>query len=161
MILARLDQADRYAALHPAFADALAWLRATDLAALPLGRVGLGHGVEAIVTDAPGRGQQPAKLEVHRQTIDIQFCVSGNDIIGWRPAADLHLRASDYDPSADVETFYDEALCWQPLPEGCLAILWPEDGHAPLGCPAGTPLLKVVVKVPVRDGHPQPLRLLR
>lgn len=149
MILARLDQADRYAALHPAFATAFTWLRDTDLAALPIGRVDLGGGVAAIVTDAPGRGPQQSKLEVHRQTIDIQFCVTGDDLIGWRPAADLRLRATDYDPAADVELFYDEVLSWQPLPAGCLAILWPEDGHAPLASPEGTALLKVVVKVPV------------
>ena len=149
VILARLDHADEYAGLHPRFARAFEWLRRTDLEQLELGRHELGDGLAAIVSDAAGKGAQQARLEVHRRTIDVQFCQRGEDLMGWLPAQDLRLEATDYDAQADAQLFYDQPACWVPLPTGCLAIFFPSDGHAPLAAPAGAPLLKVVVKVPV------------
>lgn len=147
MILARLDQAAAYESLNPHFAAAFEYLRRPDVATLAIGRYAVTDAVAAIVTDEPGRGQSGARMEVHRQTIDIQYCVAGEDLVGWKPAADLRLTADDYNPAKDTQKFYDEPVCWVPLPQGCFQILFPEDGHAPLGAEGA--LLKVVVKIPV------------
>jgi YhcH/YjgK/YiaL family protein len=146
MILDRLDRLAAYAGLNPHFAAALEFLARPDLAGLAPGKYPVTDAITAIVADAPGRGRHGARLEVHRHTIDIQYCVQGNDELGWRVADELRHSATDYDPTSDTEKFFDEPTCWVPLPQGCGAIVFPDDAHAPLA--AEGPLLKVILKIP-------------
>ena len=148
MILDRLDNAERYLALHPGFAVAFEYLRSTDPASLEAGRHEVaGEGVYAIVVDADGKGRAGTKLETHRKCIDIQFCVAGCDCIGWRSAADCAGKGAGYDESKDCELFASPPEVWVETPPGVFAIFFPEDAHAPMG--ATGPLHKVVVKVAV------------
>jgi YhcH/YjgK/YiaL family protein len=147
VVLDQLAQAAPYAALNPRFAAAFAFLARPDLAELAPGAHDVAAGVTALVTTDPGRGRQGARLETHRRTIDVQYCVRGVDEVGWRPADQLRHAATDYDGAKDVQKWFDEPVGWAPLPAGCFVILWPADGHAPLG--GEGELLKVVVKVAV------------
>jgi len=146
MILDRLAAADRYAALHPAFKAAFEFLRRPGAAALPPGRIELdGPRLYVAIDHKDGRGREGARLEAHRKYIDIQFTVAGDEVIGWRPAADCTRRAVPYDPEKDIEFFADAPETWLAVPPGTFAIFFPEDGHAPL---AGSgPVRKLIVKV--------------
>ncbi|UCE35860.1 MAG: YhcH/YjgK/YiaL family protein [Deltaproteobacteria bacterium] len=93
------------------------------------------------------RGRKNAKLEAHRQYIDIQFTVAGRDEIGWKPAARCTRHGQEYNEEKDVVFFSDEPDAWVATPAGTFGVFFPEDAHAPLG---GTgPIHKVVVKVAV------------
>ena len=147
MILDTLAMGTRYAALHPAFSKAMAFLNATDLAALPEGRHDIdGDRVYALVMQVQGRGQSAARLEAHRRYIDIQVTVTGEEVIGWRQARGC-TADEPFDAKTDLGFFRDVPLAWITIPAGCFAVFYPEDAHAPL---AGSgPALKVVVKVAV------------
>jgi YhcH/YjgK/YiaL family protein len=147
MVLDRLENAARYYALNPHFERAFAFLRQAGLAELEPGQHPVDGQVRAIVDPQPGRGRRGARLESHRQAIDIQYCLEGTDDIGWKPTAACRHSAADYDAGADVEKYFDEPELWVALPPGCFVILFPEDGHAPLG--GETALKKVVMKVAV------------
>ena len=98
MILARLAEADRYAALHPLFARAFDFLRSTDLSALAPGMHPIqGEQLFAIVEDCAGRTRAEAQLECHRRYIDIQLVLEGVDEMGWKPLAECANPATDYD----------------------------------------------------------------
>lgn len=148
MVLDTLDNADRYAALHPLFAKGFEFLRRPDLAELEPGTYELdGRRLYVIITDEPGRGHGGAKRESHRDSIDIQYVLEGTDEIGWKPTTDCRLVAQEYDAAKDRTLYSDEPDTWLLVRPGQFVIFWPEDNHAPLG--AAGPLLKAVVKVAV------------
>ncbi len=148
MILDHLDNAERYAALHPGFSAAFEFLKRKDLADLSAGRHPLdGERLYVLVVQQDGRGRDKAKLETHRRYIDIQFTVTGADDIGWKPAAHCSGYDQDYNDEKDVAFFSDKPDVWVTIRPGTFGIFFPEDAHAPLG---GTgPIHKVVVKVAV------------
>ncbi len=146
MILDVLDRSARYAALHPLFAEAFAFLAATDVAALPPGRVALlGERLFVLVDEPEGRGRTGARLEAHRRYIDIQLTVSGLEEIGWRPIEDCRTADGPFAADRDLGFFTDRPETWLVIPPRHFAIFFPDDAHAPL---AGEGRLKkAVVKV--------------
>ncbi len=146
MILDRIENAERYVSLHPRFGPAFAFLRATDLASLSDGR----HAVDddrifVVVARGEGRGREGASLEAHRRYIDIQLTLEGIDAIGYKPTASCTDPQGPFDEDKDVVLYKDAPDTWTPLPPGMLAIYFPEDAHAPLGCTGA--VRKAVVKI--------------
>lgn len=147
MILDRLENAKRYAGVHAGVARGLEWLATHDVTQLPAGKHAVdGDRIYLNVVRAPGAGQAKAVLETHRRYIDIQYSVTGEDLIGWRPAPTC-TAPKGYDASRDVELYDDLPVAWTTMPAGYFAVYFPEDAHAPMGT-AGQ-VHKVVVKVAV------------
>ncbi len=134
--------------MHPGFARAFQWLQSTDLASLPLGKHSLdGDRLFVIVARDEGRGQAGARLEAHRRYIDIQYIVSGDEAMGWRPTEECRSVTEPYASERDIAFFGDAPESWFAVPAGSFTIFYPSDAHAPL---AGLGLLqKAVVKVAV------------
>jgi YhcH/YjgK/YiaL family protein len=149
MILDHVDQAARYAHLHPLFAKAFDFLRTTDLAALAPGRHELGGDTMYVSVDQKsGRGRKGARLESHQKYIDIQVTVSGSEEIGWRRTANCAKITEAFKPHNDIQFYGDDPVAWIAVPPKHFVIFWPEDAHAPL---AGKgELQKVIVKIAVR-----------
>jgi len=146
VILSRLDHADRYAACHRLFPIAFNYLRGENLAELPEGR----HVIDddrlfAIVSRDLGRGKSDAVLEHHARYIDIQYVISGFDLIGWSEVADCRKPKRPFDRERDLGFFNDVPSSWLRVSDGSLAIFYPEDAHAPLG--TSGPVHKIVLKV--------------
>lgn len=147
MIMDSLERGAAYAALHPRFAKAFAFLRETDLAALADGRYELdGEKLFVLVMTAEGRGQAAAKFEVHRRYIDIQAVVDGEDLMGWSPLAACTAPLG-FDESKDAGFYSDAPASWVSVPRGCFALFLPDDAHAPLA--GAGKVKKAVVKVAV------------
>lgn len=146
MILDTIHLASRYTALHPAFEQAFRFLAQLDPKTLAPGRYELdGSKLYANVEQTQGRGRESAKLEAHREYIDIQYVASGVEVIGWRACMDCTEEKAGYDSGRDIEFFPDSPDVWVQVNPGQFVLLFPEDAHAPL---AGTgPVTKVVVKV--------------
>jgi len=148
MILDTLANADRYAALHPLFAQAFEFLRHTDLRALaPCKHVVQGEDIFVIVEACAGRTRAEAKLECHRRYIDIQLVLEGVDEMGWKPLAECRTPATDYDAARDIRFFDDAPSSWIATPPGSFCLFFPDDAHAPL-VSAGF-IRKLVVKIAV------------
>jgi YhcH/YjgK/YiaL family protein len=146
MILDVVANEEKLKRVHPGFGPALEYLRKTNLSELPAGRTEIdGARLYAMVVRGQGMGQKGAKLEVHRRYIDVQYCVTGSDVIGWKPAATCHDPEQEFDEQKDYQFFRDAADSWVTIPEGSFGIFFPEDAHAPAG--ADGPIHKVVVKV--------------
>lgn len=147
MILDTLDNAARYFPLHSRFKQAFDWLKSRRLEDLPNGRVEIdGSHLYASVMRENGRGQAVAKYETHRKYIDIQYLVTGSDVMGWTHLGP-GLKSLGYDAGKDLEFHEAKPSLWVPVPAGTFTVFFPEDAHAPM---AGTDaMLKVVVKVAV------------
>jgi YhcH/YjgK/YiaL family protein len=134
------------------FARALAFLRRPGAAGLPDGRYELdGDKVFAMVQRYATAAQAEPRFEAHRKYIDVQFVAGGAEVIGWAPLGRL-LVNEPYDGGKDVCFGAVPAGSWTPLllRAGELAVLRPEDAHAPR-LAAGTPgaVVKIVVKIAV------------
>lgn len=147
MILDKLTNAKRYFSLHPDFPAAFKWLSEATFEAYPVGRTDImGNRVYVNMIREDGRGQAAARFEAHRRYIDIQYTVTGADIMGWtniRP----DLRSLGYDAAKDLEFFSDRPNQWIPVASGHFTVFFPEDVHAPM---SGTgAMVKAVLKVAV------------
>lgn len=136
----------RYQGVHPGFEAAIRFLMREELGSLPAGKHEImGDAVFAIIAHEPGVGRARARLEAHRDYIDIQFVIAGEDMIGWRPAAECSPDEQGYLPAKDILFFQEQPCCWIPLPQGTFAILYPDDAHAPMAVDGK--VHKAVVKV--------------
>jgi YhcH/YjgK/YiaL family protein len=148
MIVADIKDAERYAALHPGFAAAFAFLKERR----GEGKYALkGEDIFAIVSDCKGRGKKASPLEVHRRYIDIQYIQKGTDTIGWKPLGCCHRETASFDQAKDIGFFADEPESWLELAAGEFAVFFPEDAHAPLA--GAGEVSKIVVKIAVDGGR--------
>jgi biofilm protein TabA len=148
MILDALAASPRYFRLHPGFPAAFAYLRSLGSGELAEGRRELdGERLFAGVARSDGRGRQGAKLEAHRRYIDIQMCLAGEEVIGWRPLAACAALESPFDAERDLQFFADKPKTWFDLRPQWFVVFYPEDAHAPLAGEGH--IWKAVVKVAV------------
>ena len=150
MLVTDIKHIDRQLSMTAALKKAIEFLRRPDIRNLADGRVDIdGQQVfalvqqyETIMTDAP-------KFEYHRKYIDIQYIVSGKEVIGWAPVERMKITEA-YDMEKDIcfGTVPKEEITPAFLQAGQLAVLYPEDGHAPkLAAGAPSHVVKIVVKV--------------
>jgi YhcH/YjgK/YiaL family protein len=150
MIVTDLDHIEGQIGMTPAFRKAIDFLRRPDIASLPDGRVDVdGERVYALPQRYETASPVPPRFERHRRYIDIQFIVSGEEVIGWAPVERM-MVTEDYDPVKDIAFGSVRAEEMTPvfLAAGQLMVLYPEDGHAPrlaAGRPAA--VMKIVMKV--------------
>jgi len=153
MIVTDLNHIDHQVLMTPSLRKALDFLRGKDIDALPDGRVDIdGDKVFALVQRYETARTEAPKFECHRNYLDVQFIVSGEEVIGWAAQDTMKISAA-YDGKKDVCFGTVGPGKWTPvhLQAGQLAVLWPEDAHAPkLAAGGPSPVVKIVVKVAVR-----------
>jgi biofilm protein TabA len=152
MIVADLKNSEQQTSMTPFMQKAVVFLRQSNVDELPDGTVEIdGRRVFAIIQRYETLSTGEPKFEYHQKYIDMQFIVSGEEIIGWVPRDRMKIT-EPYDSERDicfgVAASRDMSLIH--LQAGQLAVLYPEDGHAPkLAAGAPSPVMKIVVKVAV------------
>ncbi len=149
MISDTLDQWRRYTGLSPRFAAAFEYLEKLP-ANHPTGRYELdGNNLFALMQSYTTQPIEQAKVETHRQYIDIQYIQAGRETMLWTPLAALPKVTQPYNAEKDV-IFYATPPHMTPLNPGAghFGILFPTDGHAG-GIEYDEPseVRKVVIKV--------------
>lgn len=134
----------------PGLAAALAFLRDCP-ADQPDGTIEIdGKDVFAIIQSYETKQERDApRFEAHRKYIDIQFLLSGRELMGWAPLAALTVD-EPYDDSKDIlfGTVPETNRSFTSFTAGQAIILHPSDAHAPgLAEGASQPVKKVVVKL--------------
>lgn len=147
MIVDTLDNLEKYVSLNPLFAQAADFLKSTDLNALETGKTELkGKDLVVNVAQTKPKTKEEAKLETHRDYIDIQLPLSGVELIGYTTAKDC-VPSGAYSEQDDIAFYKGEADTYVALRPGMFAIFFPQDGHAPGISPEG--VKKIIVKVRV------------
>jgi biofilm protein TabA len=149
MVIDSLANAQKYTALHPLFEQAFAYINATDLAAIEVGKYEIADGLKAIISDKPGVAAEAstAKFECHNKNIDIQVCISGHEQIGWKPRNTCTSQKGEYNPEKDVVFYNDTPDTFFELTDNQFAIFYPEDVHAPMIAVDDKSIKKMVIKV--------------
>ncbi len=148
MITDNIMNTGMYAGLGEQFERAFAFLRETDLAALPVGRIELdGKNLYVLIQEYSSKLPGAGKWEAHKRYIDIQYIVSGQERICF--AMLKRLQPGAYDPVKDFLPLSGDGD-WVTLSSGDFMVLWPNDGHMPgMAIDASTPVKKAVVKIAV------------
>ncbi|MBQ3188033.1 MAG: YhcH/YjgK/YiaL family protein [Bacteroidaceae bacterium] len=148
MIIDYLENLRSYSGISSNMDKAIEFILNTDLEKLQVGRNEVcGDDIFANVMEAQPRTKEEAPIEIHRKYIDIQIPLTGDEVMGYTPKAQL--------PDAEYNADSDAAL----YPVGMLAaeyfnvkrsmftVFFPQDGHAPAVTPVK--LRKVIVKVAI------------
>ena len=83
----------------------------------------------------------------HNKNIDIQFCIKGNEQIGWKPRESCTEQRGDYNADKDVVFYNDAPDMFFQLTDNQFAIFFPEDVHAPMI--GESDIKKMVIKVQI------------
>jgi YhcH/YjgK/YiaL family protein len=148
MILDTLANAHLYAGLGARFEKAFDYLRNTDFGKLEKGKYEIeGKEIFAIVNEYETVDPSTEQMESHKQYIDVQYIVSGAELIGH----DFLLNkqpSKAYDTDADYMLFAETPAFFTRLDQGHFAIFFPTDLHMPnlkINEPAW--VKKVVIKI--------------
>lgn len=148
MIIDKLENGMKYAAMNPRFAKAFEFLMNNDLVALQAGKVELeGKDLVVNVNDFAGKAEPDCRMESHDAFIDIQLPVNADEQMGWTARCDLS-QITEQKPEKDVVFYADKAQMMLNIPAGHFAIFFPHDGHQP-GIAPGRTYRKIIVKVRV------------
>lgn len=150
MLVTNLDHASANDYLNERFAKAYAFLAQDNLAALPLGRNDIdGDDVFANVQEYDTVPAAEKQLEAHRRYYDVQFVVSGEELLQYTQLEGLP-ECQPFNEGDDFGLYETPAQVTNVvLRAGDMAVLAPEDAHKP-GCTLGAApchVRKIVVKV--------------
>lgn len=132
--------------------DLQQFLRTNTLSELPEGRYDFSNGVYLNISVYNTKSRAEGKYEAHRQYIDIQYVISGEEIICVNNIQKLDIL-ENYNATNDC-IFYSNSKNGQDyiMNAGDGMIIHPEDGHMPgMQCVEGKPVnvKKMVIKVPI------------
>lgn len=146
MIIDRLENLNKYAALNPLFADVIGFLKDHDLMTLEVGKYPIcGNDVFLNLQMAKGRSQDAAVLETHIEMIDIQIPISDAETFGYTPLEDL--PDFEYNAEKDITKYGDtKAQTYVTVKPGQFVIFFPQDGHAPCITPQAE-IKKAIFKI--------------
>ena len=148
MIIDRLENSGKYINSHKGFAESFAFLEKAVAENLPVGRYEIdGDNVFAFIQEYTSKLE--SSFETHKNYIDIQFIVSGIEVMKATDISNLK-ETAPYNPERDVTFYedYDKATVGV-VEEGMYGIFFPWDAHKPGLAFGGNPdaVKKIVVKV--------------
>ena len=132
MYVGKLAHAKRIYPLNDKFELVFNYLKNHDLLSMPLGRIEL-DGDALFINNALENAvsQDKQLVEVHRKYLDIHILLEGTERIGWKALEDLTVVKQAYDDTKDCALYDEKASAYVDLYPGDMAIVFPEDGHAP------------------------------
>ena len=153
MIIDSIENATQYEKLLPGIAKAMKILnnKLLRLAHKPDGRYEIdSDNLFFIIQRYTTKPIEQGRLEAHQKYIDVQYVVSGKEMIGYAPTGSLEID-TPYDKETDA-SFYKKTdhITHLKLTSGMFSIFYPVDAHMP-GCQFDGPaqVHKVVVKIRV------------
>ncbi|MGL4992512.1 MAG: YhcH/YjgK/YiaL family protein [Bacteroidales bacterium] len=148
MILDSLQNSASVESLHPNFKKAFDYIRNNDLANIEAGKIVLdGDNLFITIADITGKEASAARMEAHRNYIDIQIPLTGVETMGYLPLASCNSIETPFNEEKDIIFFNDKPSTYLNVAPGQFAIFFPEDGHAP-GIGQGA-MRKLIVKVKI------------
>lgn len=151
MIFDTLKHCAQYYALHPEFEKAFSFLNQAVQQGISAGRYELsGDALYAVVQEYATREEGEGEFEGHRNYIDIQYIVSGEELVYTQDIIKA-VSSGDYSEEYDAQFFTSsENSCRLVLQADDFAIFFPHDLHRPcLAVSKTVPVKKIVVKVKI------------
>lgn len=147
MIADKITNLADYFSFSPAFKVVDEFLSKNNAAELKVGKYELKDGIYVNVSEYTPENNDI--FEAHRKYADLQYIVSGEELIGWA-CIDVLAESDGYDAENDCELFHclEGQSSTLDCDEGMFAYFAPNDAHRP-GIGVGLPVKKLVFKIPV------------
>jgi YhcH/YjgK/YiaL family protein len=128
---------------------AFAFLRDTDLVTLKSGRHTIdGDNVYAIVSEAPSKDYDKTAFESHKNYIDLQYVITGEENMGRTRVESLTVDKA-YNDKADIAYYKGDGKIYT-VPQNSFLLFFPGEAHRPNITPGGNKVVKkVVIKIRV------------
>jgi YhcH/YjgK/YiaL family protein len=128
---------------------AFKYMRENDLGTLPIGKVVLSDEVSINVQEYTTKDPGQERFEGHRANIDLQYVVSGKELIGLAKVEEAK-EVVPYDASSDYAGFQVSPICYHTASPERFFIFFPADIHLPcIQYGEKAPVRKVVFKIKV------------
>ena len=149
MVLDTIENAAKYLHLGDGIAKALSYIRQNDVAAFEPGRYEIDNDrLVMLVFEYSNKTTDKHKLEGHRRYIDLQYWVSGSELMG-HDILNAQPLVEDYNEKADY-AFYNCNASFTRLSPGMFVIYYPTDLHTAVTDPqAESKVKKIVFKIRV------------
>lgn len=149
MIFDKIENSAIYESVSPLIKRALEYLKQTDFTIMENGKhLVEGEDLFAVVQEYDTKNDADAKLEAHRKYIDVQYVVSGEELIGVQPLIN-QVPCREYDTENDY-ALYDDACSFVKVTATQFAVLFPQDLHKPgIKVNGSAKVKKVVMKVKI------------
>lgn len=151
MIFDRIENAKNYDCLGAAFQKAFRRMEAYDAAAFVKGKTDVGDGLSLVQIETETRDHAQVSLEAHRKYADVMFLVQGEEVLFYKPTAQLTREKKPYTEEIDalLTEMNDDAQKLRFTP-GSFVIFFPQDGHGADGMiDAPKAVRRCVIKVPL------------
>jgi len=130
---------------------AFIFLRSSDLSKLEVKRYDIdGDNLYATISEYITKNEEDAKFEAHRKYIDIQYLISGTELMGVSPISQKKDILEPYDTAKDIEFMtVTNSNNYKATPDRFF-IFFPSDLHRPgVKADENSKVRKVVIKVKV------------
>lgn len=146
MILDKIDHLETYTPISERLAKGLRLLKTTDFASMEPGRYEVEGDDLFFMIQCYQSKEKNDTPEAHKAYIDIQYPISGEELIGVGALSDMTEEVKA-DPEKDF-WLYRGPLTNVKIGSGYFVVLFPQDAHAPgIAVNEPEPMCKVVVKV--------------
>ena len=144
MILDSIKNSDRYLNMGKGIAEALQYIQANDMSQVQPGRYEIdGKRLIMIVFESKNTNTDECRLEGHRRYIDLQYWVSGSELMGHE-ILDAQPVLDDYDDEIDC-VFHNCIASYTRFLPGMFVIYFPSDLHTSVSDPLSDEKVKKIV----------------
>jgi biofilm protein TabA len=150
MIIDQIANHTGYGGLGSGIERALTFLAETDFTALEDGKHAIeGDRIYALLLSYDTEPESMRSFEAHRKYIDVQYLLSGREVIHWAPLQEL-MPVGEYSEEKDIVFLSGDSRARLQLVPRTFGLFYPEDAHKP-NCAWDDPgpARKVVVKVKI------------
>jgi YhcH/YjgK/YiaL family protein len=147
MIIDKIENSHLYKNISERIRKSFEYIKTTDLKNLPAGRYPIDEeNIFALVSEYQTKPESEGKLEAHKKYIDVQYVISGEELMGYVPFSNQQVL-EPYKEENDI-IFYRGEKSFTKVSSGMFAIFFPEDVHMP-GISTGkiSDVKKLVIKV--------------
>jgi YhcH/YjgK/YiaL family protein len=147
MIIDKIENSHLYKGLSSRIEKAFEYIVKTDLKNIKPGKYEIdGEDIFALINEYKTKPESEGKLEAHRKYIDVQYVISGEELMGYVPLGQQQI-IEPYKEENDI-VFFRGYKSSMKVSEGMFAIFFPEDVHMP-GISTGniSDVKKLVIKV--------------
>ena len=130
---------------------AFKFLKSNDLTKLELKRYDIDDdNLYATVSEYTTKNEETTNFEAHRKYIDIQYVISGKEIMNIAPIATVKDVITPYDETKDIEFVTVAKKVNYVATKDNFFIFFPDDAHRPgLKVEVNLPVRKIVIKLKV------------
>lgn len=148
MIKDKIENYALYSVLSGKIAQAFDYIHRTDLKQIPAGRYDIdGDHIFALVSEYETRDKSECKFEGHHRYIDLQYVISGTELIGIETLRNQVPVETNEEKDYDL---YDLESDFIQFNSGMFMIFFPDDLHMPgISSNHASRIKKVVIKIKV------------